>query len=317
MLAKHPIVSAPAASRFLNDVLAGLSRPSKALPGIYLWDETGSDLFDRICGTRDYYLTRREMTLLTAAAPEVAGIVGAGAALVEYGSGASRKVRVLLDAMDRPARYIAIDISAEYLDAATKRVAADYPSVAVQPIVADYTQPIALPSDTDGTPVLGFFPGSTIGNFAPEGVVAFLKRVHATIGRGWLLLGHDPNHDEATLRRAYGDADGLMPALHLNLLKRMNRELGADFDLDGFRHEVRIERDPPRVEAYLTATRAATYHVAGHPVIVAEGESIHTDMSYKMSADAFGELSARAGWTTRRTWLDPDGFYALHLLHTG
>jgi dimethylhistidine N-methyltransferase len=316
MLAKHPIARSHVRSPFLDDVLAGLSRPQKALPGKYLWDEIGSDLFDRICGTDDYYLTRREMALLQESAPEVARTVGAGACLVEYGSGASRKVRILLDAMDRPSRYVAIDISAEYLDAATKRIATDYPDVSVQPVVADYTQPIAIPGACGGGPVLAFFPGSTIGNFAQDGVVAFLERARATIGAGWLLIGHDPNQDEATLMRAYGDADGLMPALHLNLLRRLRDELGADVDIGAFRHEARVRRDPPRVEAYLTAVRATTLTLGGQAVAIKAGESIHTDMSYKMDVDVFRGLTERAGWTTVRTWLDPDGFYGLHLLRT-
>jgi dimethylhistidine N-methyltransferase len=316
MLAKHPVVPSNTRSPFLDDVLAGLSRPQKALPGKYLWDEIGSDLFDRICGTDDYYLTRREMALLEEAAPEVAEIVGAGACLVEYGSGASRKVRILLDAMERPSRYVAIDISAEYLDAATERIAADYPHVAVQPVVADYTQPIVIPGRTGGEPILGFFPGSTIGNFARDGVITFLERARATIGHGWLLIGHDPNQDEATLERAYGEADGLMAALHLNLLRRLRTDLGADVDMNAFHHEVRIRRDPPRVEAYLTATRATSLRIAGHVIPLGAGESIHTDMSYKMDTDVFRDLTKRAGWATVRTWLDPDGFYGLHLLRT-
>jgi dimethylhistidine N-methyltransferase len=260
MLATAPVPDAaptPFADReqVLRDVLEGLSRPMKKLPGKYLWDETGSDLFDRICGTEDYYLTRRETALLEAAAGDIAGIVGAGATLVEYGSGASRKVRLLLDAMAAPHRYVAIDISDEYLAAATRRIAADYPGVDVLPVVADYTKPIVLPDTIEDGPVLGFFPGSTIGNFDEAGVVAFLERAQATIGQGWLLIGHDPNQDEASLKRAYGEADGLMGRLHLNMLAHINTRLGADFDLAAFRHTVEVRRDPPRVEAYLVATQ--------------------------------------------------------------
>ena len=319
MLATAPVPDAaptPFADReqVLRDVLEGLSRPMKKLPGKYLWDETGSDLFDRICGTEDYYLTRRETALLEAAAGDIAGIVGAGATLVEYGSGASRKVRLLLDARAAPHRYVAIDISDEYLAAATRRIAADYPGVDVLPVVADYTKPIVLPDTIEDGPVLGFFPGSTIGNFDEAGVVAFLERAQATIGQGWLLIGHDPNQDEASLKRAYGEADGLMGRLHLNMLAHINTRLGADFDLAAFRHTVEVRRDPPRVEAYLVATQAATYRVGGQAVAFAEGERVHTDNAYKMNPETFRSLAERAGWEPARVWLDPQGLFALHLL---
>lgn len=300
--------------QFMKDVVAGLSREEKSIPGKYLWDETGSEFFDRICATGDYYLTRCETALLEATADEIASCVGEGASLVEYGSGASRKVRVLLDAMTKPRRYVAIDISAEYLGNAAERIAAEYPSLDVLPIVADYAYPIELHSHTDGSPVLGFFPGSTIGNFDRDGVIAFLERARTTLDGGWFLVGHDTNRDEASLKRAYGDAEGLMPAFHLNLLSHINHVLEADIAASDFRHEIRIETDPYRVEAGLVALRHTSCRIGGASFTFAEGERLHTDTSYKMDEESFKQLASSAGWRAHRSWVGADGRFALHLL---
>jgi dimethylhistidine N-methyltransferase len=299
---------------FLDDVLDGLSRAPKSLPGKYLWDETGSILFDRICESRDYYLTRRETALLGTAAPEVGRAVGPGASLVEFGSGASVKSRVVLDALPEPRRYVPIDIAEEHLAAAARRIARDYPGLEVVPVHADYTKPLSLPAAGEGRPVLGFFPGSTIGNFAPEAAVAFLRRARAALGPSWFLVGADPNWDEASLSRAYADGEGLMAALHGNLLARIARELGGELDSAAFRHEARVRHDPPRVEAHLVARWTAACRVGGRTFRFAPGESIHTDTSYKYAPETFRGLAAEAGWVPVRCWLDEDGLFALHLL---
>lgn len=318
MSVSRPAVSATAIpqrhEQFMEDVVTGLSREQKSIPGKYLWDETGSDLFDRICMTSDYYLTRCETALLEEAAGEIAACVGEDVSLVEYGSGASRKVRVLLDAMTRPRRYVPIDISAEYLGGAAGRIAKDYPSLDVLPIVADYGHPIDLDDCTDGSSVLGFFPGSTIGNLDRDGVIAFLERARATLDGGWFLVSHDTNRDEASLGRAYGEADGLMPAFHLHLLSHINRVLDADFCVTDFRHEIQIKPDPFRVEAGLVARRDTSCRIGGERFAFAEGERIHTDTSYKMDAETFEHLAVSAGWSAHRSWLGEDGRMALHLL---
>lgn len=302
---------------FTDDALAGLLAWRKTLPGKYLWDETGSTLFDRICESDGYYLARRETALLRAAAGEVASIVGRDACLVEFGSGSSLKTRVVLDALDRPARYVPIDIAAEHLEAAAAAIRRDYPGLdAVVPVHADYTRPITLPPEArDGpAPVLGFFPGSTIGNFAPEAAVAFLERARATLGPSLLLVGVDANPDEAGLTLAYAGDDGLMAALHGNLLTRLARELGAGVEADAFRHEVRVLPDPPRVEAHLVATRPTVLRLGGYAVAFRAGESIHTDTSYKYDPDSFRAIAGRAGWQTARFWPDGHGMLGLHLL---
>ncbi|ACA17007.1 conserved hypothetical protein [Methylobacterium sp. 4-46] len=299
---------------FRCDALAGLGRTPRSLPGKYLWDETGSTLFDRICGSRDYYPTQQEMGLLPEVAAEVAGVVGRGATIVEYGSGASRKIRTLLDRLEAPARFIALDISWDFLVAAIDRLARDYPAVAMRPVHADYARPIRLPIDLGGGPVLGFFPGTSISNFAPDGAVAFLGRVRDTLGPSRLLIGVDPTHDPDRLLRAYGGSDGLMAALHLNLLARANREIEAGFDLDAFRHEARVVEDPFRVEAHLVARRPTACRIAGRVIDFAAGESIHTDNSYKYAPDAFRALAFAAGWVPKRVWVDAEGLFSLHLL---
>ena len=301
-------------AEFLADVLEGLLRPQKSLPGKYLWDEAGSLIFDRICESRDYYLTRRETSLLRATAPEVARMVGPHASLVELGSGASIKTRILLDALPEPTRYVALDIAQEHLTAATARIAQDYPDLAVLPVCADYTKPLSLPACRDGGPVLGFFPGSTIGNFGPAAAVEFLARIGLALGPSLFLVGADPNRDVATLSRAYADGEGLMAALHGNLLVRVRRELGGELDPTDFRHEARVLDDPPRVEAHLVARRPTTWLVGGRTIRFAAGESIYTDSAHKYEPEAFRAVATRAGWESVRCWLDQDGLFALHLL---
>ena len=304
------------AAAFLADALAGLTRTPKSLPGKYIWDEAGSTVFDRICESRDYYPTRRETALLRATAPELAAMVGPGAVLVEYGSGASVKSRIVLDALAAPARYVPIDIADEHLAASAAAIARDYPGLQVVPVHADYSRPIALPpAARDGGPVLGFFPGSTIGNFAPDAAAAFLERVRATLGPSLFLVGADSNSDEATLLRAYSDSEGLMAALHGNLLVRLARELGADLDPADFRHEARsLAGDPPRVEAHLVACRPTAWRLGDRTITFERGESIHTDNAYKYSPAAFRAVATRAGWEPVRYWPDEDGRLGLHLL---
>ena len=230
---------------FLRDALAGLTAVPKTLPGKYLWDETGSDLFDRICHTDDYYPTAQEATLLPRAAADVARDVAPGVTVVEFGSGASRKIRTLLDALPSPSTYVAIDISGDYLEAAIRRLAPDYPGIAMMPVCADYSKPVRLPVAAGPGGILGFYPGTSIGNFEPREAALFLDRARATLGPSLFLVGADGTSDPERLQRAYGGADGLMAAFHGNILTRLNRESGADFDRDNFRHaDPAVPRSP-------------------------------------------------------------------------
>ncbi|KQP24008.1 dimethylhistidine N-methyltransferase [Methylobacterium sp. Leaf102] len=300
----------------LSNILQGLSEAQKRLPGKLLWDENGSDLFERICASVDYYPTRTEIALLTQVSAEIAPSIGSCVTIVEFGSGASRKIRTLLDALDRPARYIALDISGDYLDAAIAGLAPSYPGVHMIPVHADYTTPVHVPVDLSGTTVLGFFPGTSIGNFLPDDAKRFLERARATLGPSRFLVGADPTRDVASLMRAYGNADGLMPAFHINLLTRLNREFDADLDSDNFHHTVQVHHDPFRVEAHLVARTSAIYRLGGTAIRFRAGESILTDVSYKYSPDEFQALAREAGWYPERVWLDPQGLFSLHLLQT-
>jgi dimethylhistidine N-methyltransferase len=300
---------------FLAAALAGLAGSPKRLPGKYLWDEAGSILFDRICDDPDYYPTRCETALLPRVAQEIAAGIGPSATIVEFGSGASRKIRTLLDALDQPARYIAIDISEEYLEASLARLRPDYPQVEMIAVCADYSRPVRLPVDLAGSAVLGFFPGTSIGNFAPEEARAFLSRARDILGPSRFLIGADTTHETDRLLLAYGGCGGLMEAFHLNLLARMNRELDSDIALDAFRHEARVLPDPFRVEAHLVALRPQTWSLGGQTVAFAAGESIRTDTSHKYDPPTFGRLAAASGWGLERNWIDTFGF-GLYLLET-
>jgi dimethylhistidine N-methyltransferase len=302
---------------FLRDALAGLTAEPKTLPGKYLWDETGSDLFDRICHSADYYPTAQETALLPRVAAEVARQVRPGVTVVEFGSGASRKIRTLLDALPEPAAYVAIDISGAYLEAAIRRLAPDYPGIAMVPVCADYAKPVALPLRAGSGGTLGFYPGTSIGNFDPGEAGLFLERARATLGPSLFLVGADGTTDPERLQRAYGAADGLMAAFHGNILTRLNRECGADFDPDNFRHEIRLLPDPFRVEAHLVAARPATYRLGGRTIAFAASESIRTDTSHKYTAEAFQALAEAAGWRPRALWRAEDGSFNLHLLQAG
>jgi L-histidine Nalpha-methyltransferase len=307
----------PAEESFRDAVLSGLARRAKALPCRFLYDERGSALFEAICELPEYYLTRAEMALLAERAPEIAHLAGRHAQLIEFGSGSSRKVRLLLEALAEPAAYVAIDISREPLRRAAEDLAADFPDLPVIAICADYLQPLRLPplpTRGDGRR-LGFFPGSTIGNFTPEDAVAFLAGCRQALDRGGaLLIGVDLVKDPAVLDAAYNDAAGVTAAFNLNLLERVNRELDGDFDLDRFAHEAFYNEAASRIEIYIRSLADQIVTVAGHRFRFAEGERIHTEDSCKYSIAGFQRLAARAGFRPQRSWTDADALFSVHLL---
>jgi dimethylhistidine N-methyltransferase len=294
----------PVPATFLHDVLDGLSRPQKAIPGKYLWDEAGSTLFDRICASSGYYPTRCEAALLRREAVTIARLVGSAATLVEFGSGASHKTRILLDALPLPRRYIAIDISGAFLAGACARIDTDYPGLEVVPLCADYSRAVRLPPQPEAGPALGFWPGLSMGNLAAEGLVGCLARAHESLAPGWFLLTADGTREAAALLRAYADPDGLMAAFHLNLLVRLARELDTDLDPAAFRHEARVLDRPFRVEAHLVAKRAAEFRLADRCISFAAGESIHTDTSFKYSPEELAALASHSGWHPVQAWTD-------------
>ena len=310
---------APGEESFRDAVLAGLARTPKQLPCKLFYDARGSELFEQICDTPEYYLTRTEIAILDARAGEIAGHIGPYCRLIELGSGASRKVRILLGALDRPAAYVPLDISRERLREAADDLAADFPDLKVVAVCADYTRPFALPPlpGPQGKRV-GFFPGSTIGNFEPDAVVRFLANYAELLGPGGeMLIGVDLKKDPAILNRAYNDAAGLNAAFNLNLLVRINRELGGDVDLDRFAHHAFYNEAAGRVELYIKSLADQVVGVAGRRFRFAEGELIHTENSYKYAIPEFRALAARAGFRAVETWTDPAQLFSVHYLRRG
>ncbi len=307
----------PPGDDFLSDALAGLARRPKRLPPKYFYDAAGARLFEEICRTEEYYVTRTETALLRALGPELAELAGPGAVAVEFGSGAGTKTRLLLEALDAPCFYIAIDISRAQLLAASRKLAEGFPAVRVGAICADFSKPLALP-DLDGGRRLGFLPGSTIGNFSPPESVAFLAGVRRSLGAGGrLLIGVDLKKDRRLLTRAYNDGAGRTAAFNLNILARMVRELDARLDLAGFAHEAVYNDGAGRMEMHLRSLRAQEIGLDGRRFPVAEAERIHTENSYKYDIPGFQALAERAGFAPRRVWTDSQNLFSLHWLEAG
>lgn len=303
------------ADTFGVDVIAGLAATRKAIPPKYFYDERGSRLFDAICRLPEYYPTRTEMALLRAHAAEMAALMGPEACLVEFGCGSLTKVRVLLDAAPDLAAFVPIDISRDHLVASATALAEDHPDVAVAAVCADFTRPIALPDVARRRRRIGFFPGSTIGNFEPEDALAFLKTAAAQIGPGGgLLIGVDLVKDEDVLTAAYNDRDGVTAAFNLNLLSRINRDLAGSFEPRHFRHRAFWNGAASRVEMHLVSQRPQRVHVAGRAFAFEDAETIHTENSYKYTVETFQALAARAGFSPRQVWTDPDRLFSLHFL---
>lgn len=307
----------PPADDFLSDALEGLTRSPKSLSPKYFYDERGSQLFEGICETREYYVTRTEIALLEKLKPDFAALAGPHARIIEYGSGAGVKIRTLLNALELPEAYVALDISREHLLAATRTLAADYPHIPMGAICADFTAPLSLPDavKTGKGRTLGFLPGSTIGNFSPAAAETFLTRIAKLLGPGGaLLIGVDLKKDKAVLDAAYNDAAGLTAAFNLNLLHRMKRELGAEIDPARFIHRAFFNEDEGRIEMHLESLTDQTVTLAGKRIPFAQGETLHTENSYKYDAAEFTALGARAGFESTALWMDENRNFSLHWL---
>ncbi len=308
---------APEAASFRDCVIEGLSRRAKAIPCRFLYDERGSMLFEAICELPEYYPTRTETAILAAYANELAAAMGPRCELIEFGSGSSRKVRLLLDALREPAAYVAIDISREALRHAADALARSFPDLAVVAICADYMRPLELPelpAAGEGSR-LGFFPGSTIGNLEPGLAIEFLAGCRRVIGKeGAMLVGVDLQKDGAMLDAAYNDSQGITAAFNLNLLERINRELDGDFNLARFAHDAAYNAKIGKVEIFIRSRADQIVTVAGRRFRFAQGERIHTEDSWKYSVAGFRQLAARAGYRAARSWTDPAELFSLHLL---
>ena len=300
---------------FEADVIAGLSAARKTLPAKWFYDARGSDLFEAICDLPEYYPTRQEAALLQRIAPEIAAHIPGGATLVELGSGASVKTRSILDAAPQIAAYAPVDISPDALQSAAAAIRRDYPRLIVTPTVGDFTRMPNL--DAGEGPLVGFFPGSTIGNFAPDEAVRLLRSLRTLLGPdGVFIVGVDLAKDEATLSAAYNDAQGVTAAFNLNVLARINRELHGDFDMTAFAHRAAWNRLEGRIEMHLEALRAQSVDAAGRRFDFVAGETIHTENSYKPSREGFEALAKRAGWRVLCFWQSDAPAFGVFLLQS-
>lgn len=300
---------------FARDVVAGLTAPRKTLRPKYFYDEEGSRLFEEITRVPEYYPTRTEIGILEEKGREIAQLIPGGGALVEFGAGSSVKIRVVLDALDKLAVYVPVDISGDFLAGQAEVLQEDFPKLKVRPVAADFTKPFELPPEARNRPRIGFFPGSTIGNFDPPEAESFLRHASRILGPGArMIVGVDLVKNRDVLRAAYNDADGVTAAFNLNLLRRINRELGGNFDLDGFEHRAVFNEDKSRIEMHLVSNGRQRVSVCGEKIDFAPGETIHTECSYKYTIASFGDLAARAGWTRVESWTDKRDYFSVHVL---
>ncbi len=300
---------------FRRSVLAGLRRTPRAISPKFLYDARGSELFDRICELPEYYLTRTETEILMRHAADIASRAGPGCALIEFGSGSSIKSRLLLDALKELALYSPIDISREHLDRTAASLRRDYPSIKIEPVCADYMSPFDLPRISSTAPRLGFFPGSTIGNLEPEEAVAFLKGARRLLGsNGALVLGADLKKDHGVLHAAYNDAAGITAEFTLNLLRRMNRELGANFDLGRFAHDAFYNPVEGRIEIYIKSLVDQSVTVAGQTFAFSQGERMHAEYSYKYDSAGIAKMARAGSFSVAETWTDAKRLFAVTYL---
>ena len=304
--------SAMPPDNFLEDVVAGLALGQKALPPKYFYDARGSELFEAICSLPEYYPTRAEIALTRDHIAEIAQFAGAGCELIEYGSGASTKTRILIAEL-KPAAYVPVDISESALRGAASQLAVEFPWLNVRAVVGDFGRPLAIPAfDGEGRKVV-YFPGSTIGNLTREEALAFLRMTCGQVGPGGaMLVGVDLKKDPNILHAAYNDAQGVTAQFNLNLLSRINAELGADFNPAKFVHYAFYNAPMGRIEMHLASLERQAVNVGSYRFWFAPGESIHTENSCKYAIDEFQALAALAGFRGAKVWLDRENLFSLH-----
>jgi dimethylhistidine N-methyltransferase len=313
---KHSAGDVSAREVLRRDAVEGLRRHRKVLPPKHLYDDRGSRLFDDICELEEYYPTRTEVAIMRAHIRDIAALLGSNCLLIEFGSGSSTKTPLLLEHLDDPAAYVPIDIAGEHLERAARRLSALYPRLRIVPICADFTRSVELPlSDFNGARRVVYFPGSTIGNLALPEARDLLRRMANICGpRGALLLGVDLKKDVATLEDAYNDREGVTAEFNLNVLRRLNRELDADFQLDRFDHQAVYNEGEGRIEMHLVSTDSQTVRMAGTVIEFHEGETILTECSYKYSPADFAALARTAGLEVRKLWTDADQLFSVQYL---
>ena len=306
----------PEKERFLAEVMGGLRRPQKELPSKYFYDEYGSQLFERICTLEEYYIPRIETSIMEAHIDEMVELLGPRVLLIEYGSGDCAKVRILLDRLHHPVAYVPIDISREQLLRVTKGFASSYPALEVILICADYTSSFKLPVTRQPSDrIVVYFPGSTISNFDPIPAKHFLEHIAQVCGPGGaLLIGVDLKKDPVVLHQAYNDSQGVTAAFNLNLLRRINRELDCDFQVEWFEHYAFYNPKEGRIEMHLVSLREQSVHLGEVTIPFAKGESIWTESSYKFNLDEFAQMAVAAGFKVRRVWTDAKQWFSIQYL---
>ena len=306
----------PDHDEFREQLLEGLRRPEKAMPCKFLYDERGSELFERICELEEYYLTRTELAIMHEYAAEMARQLGRRCLLIEYGSGSSIKTRILLDHLRDPAAYVPVDISKEHLRRSSQALVERYPDLQVLPVCADYTAEYEIPHfGGEVSRRVVYFPGSTIGNFSASEATGFLRHVTKVCGRGGaLLIGVDLIKDRATLEAAYDDRQGVTAEFMFNLLRRINRELDGDFRPERFRYHSFFNEELARIEMYLVSLEAQRVRIGEVEIQFQQGERIHTEYSHKYSLESFRELASAADLRVERVWTDPEELFSLQYL---
>jgi dimethylhistidine N-methyltransferase len=304
----------PQLSCFADEVINGLNQHPRRIPPKFFYDQRGSQIFDAICETEEYYVTRTEIDILTTHRDEITDLIGSGCLLVEPGSGSSQKVRVLLEVL-RPHAYLPLDISRDYLQHAAQELADEYPWLEVHAACIDYTKPIDLCFAPKQPRKVAFFPGSSIGNFEPDQAISFLRNIANMVQpNGGLLIGVDLKKDPEVLNAAYNDSEGITADFNLNLLGRINRELNANFDVNKFFHQAHYNSKQGRIEMHLVAQESQTVDIHSQSFHFKAGDSIHTENSYKYHLEEFQALARSAGFQPIRTWTDPDNLFSVHFL---
>jgi len=300
----------------LREIIDGLSRPEKTLSPKFFYDERGSELFDEITRLPEYYPTATELDIMRENIDEIADVIGRKASLIEFGAGSNLKIRLLLEHLHEPAVYVPVDISRDFLVEQAKDLAPDFPHIEILPVAADFTKPFDLPSPkVMPARNIVYFPGSTIGNFTREAALDLLKVMYQEAGaHGGLLIGVDLRKDRKVIEQAYNDARGITAEFNLNMLRHINREFDADFDIPNFRHQAVYNEDEGRVEMYLVSITDQAFSVSGTGFTIAEGERILTEYSHKYSKEDFEALAARAGFSVGKIWTDVQAFFSVQYL---
>ena len=311
---KHP----PASSEldaFEQDVIHGLSQQQKTLPCRWLYDDRGSQLFERITQLPEYYPTRTETAILKNCVSDLAQHIGPQAALIEYGAGASVKTQILLKHLTHLSAYVPIDVCGDFLEDTAQRLQQTFRHLNIQPVIADFTSPFTLPALSNSRSKVGFFPGSTIGNLSDDEIHSFLTAAHQHLGDNrQFILGFDLHKSADILIPAYNDAAGVTACFNLNLLDRINRELNANFSTGGFKHDARWNDNESRIEMHLVSITKQRITIAGKTIEFEKGESIHTENSRKFCLDSIKTLCHNANWAMRKVWMDSDNLFAVALM---